>query len=188
MLDDVHSLVVLMLFACWFNYTAQPRQDFFTQLLGCATKMILLIGEEKITILKDVVSKKVHSIKFWMFVARCWVIAFSVVREVSTAVPSNLPFIGDWLLCLFYFCLFFRLFGDTTLSDVFFIVKNVEFQGHTVILRARAPNFCQRYLPSHSSSVSVKTFIQIHGLEATEFETFLRYKQFFLFLLLTLLL
>ena len=113
-----------------------------------------------------------------------------MVREVSTAAPSNLPF-GDLetdSYVFFIFVFFFRLFGDTTLSDVFFIVKNVEFQGHTVILRARAPNFCQRYLPSHSSSVSVKTFVQIHGLEATEFEAFLRYKQFFLFLLLTLLL
>lgn len=86
-----------------------------------------------------------------------------------------------FFLLLFCCWFFFRLFGDTTLSDVFFIVENLEFQGHSVILRARAPNFCQRYLPSHSSSVSVKTFIQIHGLEAAEFEAFLRYRQFFLF-------
>ncbi|XP_068722832.1 BTB/POZ domain-containing protein 8-like [Montipora capricornis] len=67
-----------------------------------------------------------------------------------------------------------RLFGDTTFSDVFFIVKNVEFHGHTVILRARAPNFCHRFLPSYTSTLSVQTCIQIHGLEASQFETFLR--------------
>jgi len=67
-----------------------------------------------------------------------------------------------------------RLFGDTTFSDVFFIVKNVEFQAHTVVLRARAPNFSRLFLPSRTSPLSVQTCIQINGLEAAEFEAFLR--------------
>ena len=68
-----------------------------------------------------------------------------------------------------------RLYGDTAFSDVSFTVCNSEFQAHTVVLRARAPNFCWHFLPRQSSPVSVQTCIQINGLEATEFETFLRY-------------
>ena len=78
-----------------------------------------------------------------------------------------------FVTCPFFFT--FRLFGDTTFSDISLIVNNVEFQAHTVVLRARAPNFCQHFLPRYASPVSVKTCIQINGLEATEFEKFLRY-------------
>ena len=74
----------------------------------------------------------------------------------------------------FFLLELYRLFGDTTFSDVLFIVKTVEFQAHSVVLRARAPCFCRRFLPNHTSPASVQTCVQINGLEAAEFEAFLR--------------
>ena len=83
-------------------------------------------------------------------------------------------------ISFFFFSFTCRLFGDTTFSDILFIVRNVEFQAHSVVLRARAPNFCRHFLPRHASPVSVQTCIQINGLEAAEFEAFLRYWRCFL--------